>query len=714
MDSTTEHNTNGNTNGNGNGTPTSRAEVLALVASLDATDRNVVSEITDPATESDGLDRAEVLRSWTSLMGTCRRALLTAADAAAEEEAEITVEPSVLTEAEPPALTDADIPVLTAAEIPWGEPVASTRDRTLGARLEYAIGTGGELEQADRNLAAVQVFIDEHPAGCDPYGQEGPWRDLLRFHVVKLLDLDYQSYRLQLAKGAGWQVAQLDKERAKARKKPETGTEEAAAEDSDAAPKHLTLADTIDAAASLLRRYIVFADDHQVTAVALWVAHTYVFHFFDTTPYLNVGSAQPECGKTHLLETIEHLVSKPWLTGLPTEAVLFRKIAAVEPSLLLDENDPIWKGRGSDRAEGLRAILNMGNRRGATVPRCVGDDHAIQEFPVFCPKALAGIGDIPDTLASRSIRIELKRKLPGEHVKKFRRRDVSADAAGVAASLRWHTGRLDLAEARPKIPDVLTGRAADGWEPLFAIADGAGGNWPEDARDAAKVLSVRPDNSDGALSIRLLADIKDAFAHASTDRIFSRDLLAALAMIEDAPWGEMPGRSGRPLSAHALGRLLRPYGIRSRDVRIPPTNGKGFLAEDFVDVWARYTSEATPPPEATPEHRSNGDTVTSTTADPMESTTYEDLGTITNGDSDQAVTVRTVTEYPVVTVRKGPETIEKASNPHLSPCHRSEGPEEAPGGGEGVEPDRCAVENCPRLAEPDGYCTLHAPELPLF
>ena len=222
-----------NTNGNGNGTPTSRAEVLALMASLDDADRQLVAEVNDPATESDGLDRAEVLRSWMSLMGSGRRALLTAADAAAEEDVGAAALP-VPSEAdqEPPALTDAeiteadaeiedavlgDLPRLTSADIDWGEPVESTRDRSLGARLEHAIGTGEGLEIADAHLAAVQQWIAEHPKGCEPYGSESEWRDLVRFDVVKLSDDDYMSNRKQLAAGSGWPVSHLDNRRKEAR-----------------------------------------------------------------------------------------------------------------------------------------------------------------------------------------------------------------------------------------------------------------------------------------------------------------------------------------------------------------------------------------------------------------------------------------------------------------------------------------------------------------
>jgi len=46
-----------------------------------------------------------------------------------------------------------------------------------------------------------------------------------------------------------------------------------------------------------------------------------------------------------------------------------------------------------------------------------------------------------------------------------------------------------LAAARPELPDELGDRAQDVWEPLLAIAELAGGDWPERARTAAVALS---------------------------------------------------------------------------------------------------------------------------------------------------------------------------------------------------------------------------------
>ena len=81
-----------------------------------------------------------------------------------------------------------------------------------------------------------------------------------------------------------------------------------------------------------------------------------------------------------------------------TEAVLYRKIEQDAPTLLLDEIDAIFTAKGDENKEALRALLNAGFERRATVPRCVGPNHTLREFQVFCPKALAGIGKLPDTV----------------------------------------------------------------------------------------------------------------------------------------------------------------------------------------------------------------------------------------------------------------------------------------------------------------------------
>lgn len=126
---------------------------------------------------------------------------------------------------------------------------------------------------------------------------------------------------------------------------------------------------------------------------------------------------------------LEPIVANAWKTGRVTSAVLVRKIDRDMPTLLLDESDAAFKGE-NEYAEALRGILNNGHRRGAVVSLCVkaGGDFDLRDFSVFGPKAIAGIGKLPDTITDRSIRIELRRRAPGEHVGRFRYRDVMEQA----------------------------------------------------------------------------------------------------------------------------------------------------------------------------------------------------------------------------------------------------------------------------------------------
>jgi len=61
----------------------------------------------------------------------------------------------------------------------------------------------------------------------------------------------------------------------------------------------------------------------------------------------------------------------------------------------------------------------------------------------YCPEALAGIGELPDTVADRSIPIRMRRPRPGESVKRFRMRDVrEAHATEPLARRRRHFAGL--------------------------------------------------------------------------------------------------------------------------------------------------------------------------------------------------------------------------------------------------------------------------------
>ena len=346
-------------------------------------------------------------------------------------------------------------------------------------------------------------------------------------------------------------------------------------------------AQLLDDIVAFIERYLVIGRE-EADAEALWAQHTHALEAADTTPYVNVRSVEKRSGKTRDLEVLELVVARPWLTGRVTAAVLARKVDKETPTLLLDESDATWNGPG-EYAEVIRGVLNTGHRRGGKTSLCVGQGSSITyvDFSTFGPKAIAAIGKLPDTVSDRSIDILMRRRHRGEKVERFRQRDARAIAAPLHQRLsRWAQPRLNqLRDARPEIPEELDDRAADNWEPLLAIADAAGGDWPVRARRAAKVLSGdTARHEDESLGVRLLGDVRSVFGN--HDNIASAELVRRLNALEESPWGDL---KGKPLDNRRLPRLLKKYGVGPLTVRLRDgRTAKGYKREHFVDPWARY------------------------------------------------------------------------------------------------------------------------------
>src|SRR5215217_941475 len=337
-----------------------------------------------------------------------------------------------------------------------------------------------------------------------------------------------------------------------------------------------------------IRRFVALSEA-QVLLVALWIVHTYVLDAAETTPYLNIRSAEKRSGKTRLLEVLSLLVARAWFTGRVTSAVLVRKVAAETPTLLLDESDAAFKG-DREYAETLRGVLNAGFRRGGVASLCVGQGANLtyEDFPVFSPKAIAGIGMLPDTVADRSIPIELQRRRPSEQVERFRLRKVGPEALPLQeAAARWAEAHLKvLAEAEPELPEELDDRAQDIIEPLLAIAEEVGGEWPERARRAAETLLTGEGREESeSLGVRLLHDLRDIFNKEKAERLSTSTILEKLHEADEAPWGAL---RGEPLDARGLARLVKPYGIGPKQIREGEQTHKGYKREDFEDAWSRY------------------------------------------------------------------------------------------------------------------------------
>lgn len=340
----------------------------------------------------------------------------------------------------------------------------------------------------------------------------------------------------------------------------------------------------LDALLAFIRKFIAFPNDESAYAVVAWIVHTHLIDHFDSTPRLAIVAPEKGSGKTRTLEVVEALIPNPLRSSSTTTAVLFRLIESEEPpTILIDEADALWAERGAN--EELRALLNAGHRRGSDVHRMVGEGAKMkaQRFATFAPVALAGIGDLPDTLMDRSVVIRMKRRAPHEQVQPWRFRIGNA-AGGV---LRQEVASWCRSIEQMPIPDLgddITDRVADIWEPLIAVADLAGGHWPASIRQAAKVLTDT-DTGDMSLRLRLLSDIRDVWPEESTFTS-TADLLRLLAEVPEAPWG-LDGPFGLTgLTARKLSNLLHHYGIKpqqdaSRSVR-------GYRRVDLDDAWIRY------------------------------------------------------------------------------------------------------------------------------
>jgi hypothetical protein len=210
--------------------------------------------------------------------------------------------------------------------------------------------------------------------------------------------------------------------------------------------------------------------------------------------------------------------------------------------------------------------------------------------------ALAGLDDLPDTIRSRSILIRMRRRAPDENVEPYRERIHAPAGQGLRDELAaWAIeAEADLTEARPEMPDGIVDRDADIWEPLLAVADMAGGEWPKLARVSAVTLVTLAKGGTPSIGIRLLTDLKMVFG--MSEKMTTDDIIKALLEIEDAPWNELKGKC---IDNRSLAKMLSRYDVKPKTIRLEDSKGqptktaKGYVRADMHDVWARYLSPNT-------------------------------------------------------------------------------------------------------------------------
>jgi hypothetical protein len=355
-----------------------------------------------------------------------------------------------------------------------------------------------------------------------------------------------------------------------------------------------------------IKKYVVMSD-HQLLTVALWIMQAHAFYIAEHTPRLQIRSPTPRCGKTTVLKVIKPMVPKPLGTENITTAALFRVIEKFQPTLLIDEADSFLKrADGSDNEE-LRGILNAGHGRDGAVIRTVGDGHEVRGFKVFAPIAYAwlvrrGKGKhVSETLEDRSITIELRRRKREEAITRFRTTRASRELAILGRRIaRWIADNLNtLADEDPLLPDELGDRAQDNWRLMIAIADTISKTVGEEARTAA--LAIANENlgeSDDDMALLALGDV--AAIIKGKGRMKTAEILAQMRVLGERPWRTW-GKDQQALAAHGLAKLLKPFGIRPKQIRFEPKPAlvaKGYLEKPIQDAAERFID---PHPEPTVE-----------------------------------------------------------------------------------------------------------------
>ncbi|MBW3705374.1 DNA primase, partial [Streptomyces griseus] len=371
----------------------------------------------------------------------------------------------------------------------------------------------------------------------------------------------------------------------------------------------------LDAVEAFHRRFNAFPTEAAYVAVALWDAHTHLLDCFDSTPRLAFLSPEPGSGKTRALEVISTLVPHPMHAVNASPAALFRAVAdeAGRPTILFDEIDTVFGPKAKDN-EDLRGLLNAGHRKSGVSYRCVGDGgtQTVVAFPSYCAVAMGGLGSLPDTILARSVIIRMRRRARNERVEPFRARIHEPQGHALRDQLiTWaEQVRPRVDGAFPDMPEGITDRPADVWEPLLAVADAAGGTWPERARQACVDLVTAVNEDDRAsLGVKLLTDLRDHVFPGEVT-VSTVEILHLLNGLEESPWGDL---DGRPLNARTLSKTLKEYvtakskPISPRPLRIGGQIVKGYHRDDLTDAWNRYCP---PPPESsvtgTPQVRRPG------------------------------------------------------------------------------------------------------------
>ena len=329
--------------------------------------------------------------------------------------------------------------------------------------------------------------------------------------------------------------------------------------------------------------------------MVLWIAASHGVPAWNAAPRLVIKAPEKRCGKSRLLDLIEALCHRPIMTTNASPSAVYRSIGqdpTDPPTLLIDEADAIFGPEGRPSTKTCAGCSTPATN--AAGPRCAGTPAAASSTrsrpSPWSPSPASATCPTPSKTAPSSS--------PCAAAPPTNRSSPTGPAAMVqpctssaAGSPAGSAASCDqLADAAPAMP--VEDRAADTWEPLVAIADAAGGHWPDHRpRRRARPDRRRPGRRPTCRSrVRLLIDCRTAFGDA--DGLPTATLLDRLRADDEAPWATL-GKAGLT-AARPRHACSREFGITSANRRWPDgSQTKGYLADDFADSWRRYCPPTT-------------------------------------------------------------------------------------------------------------------------
>jgi len=346
----------------------------------------------------------------------------------------------------------------------------------------------------------------------------------------------------------------------------------------------------LDAAAVLseleafIEKYVTLPDG-ACLPLAIWVMATHCFQCFGVFPYLAITSPVPRCGKSTLLDLIGMFSRNAISASNISEAALFRTISDLNkrPVLLLDEAE--WLRERSERAQIIRNILNAGHRLNAFVIRS-SKEGKCESFSVFCPKAIAAIGELSDTLADRSIAIAMQRRARSETSARFRFDKVQKETRllrdRIAQCMTSSTSAVAAAYEAMGDLAFLDERAADNWAPLFAVLSVIQPERISELKRSAEILSlVRSDSDDDSLPLRVLADFAAVADTSSEEVIRSEDLIKGAIERPENPWAD-----DIKLTPRKAAKWLKGFGLKPKQE--PRGRYRGYNRKAILEAATLY------------------------------------------------------------------------------------------------------------------------------